>query len=66
MSNKDISKNANNSPEQLEDKDLDQVDGGYTEVEWTRAKSTTERKITKTAETKEIDGFLHSGGDPKV
>ena len=28
MSNKDIKKDSNHSPEQLEDKDLDQVNGG--------------------------------------
>jgi hypothetical protein len=49
MSNKDISKKGNNSPEHLEDKDLDQVNGGYTEVEWTYVKSQTGSKDGKPA-----------------
>jgi len=60
MSNKDLSKKANNSPELLEDKDLDQVDGGYLKYELKNLKSQTGIKGKKPGAdigTKGTDGF---------
>jgi hypothetical protein len=67
MSNKDISKKGNNSPELLENKDLDQVNGGgYTEVEWTYSKSATESNNNKLAPTKDKKGIVATSGNGSI